>query len=128
MQKVLAHQGDAPPDVRQFRPDVPIELAEILAAMLAKRPEDRFADPVALVSALSGRIEPLPLVGPQRTLPASWSRPRKGPSWWPRHAAWLVPSLLLALTVLALAIWWNASDTSPAFPELQIPGVPAAEK
>jgi len=125
LQKVLAHQGEAPPDVRQFRPDVPIELVEILAAMLAKRPEDRFADPAQLVAALSGRIEPLGFGPPQITLPASWTKAPTGWSWLRKHATWLVPSVLLALTVLALAISWNARNTSPEFPALRIP---AAEK
>jgi serine/threonine-protein kinase len=121
MQKVLAHQSDAPPDVRAFRPDVPIELVEILAAMLAKRPEDRFQDPSQLLSALGGRIEPLGAVLQQPALPASWSPPRPARLWLRRHAAWLVATAILTLTVAALAIWWNASNTPVEFPELRIP-------
>ena len=37
----LAHVNDLPPDVRQFNPDVPPELAELLAVALAKAPDDR---------------------------------------------------------------------------------------
>ena len=42
LQKLLAHQSDPPPDVRQLRPDVPEMVAAVLATMLAKRPKTAF--------------------------------------------------------------------------------------
>src|SRR3954465_7672511 len=42
LQKLLAHQSEPAPDVREFRPDVPDMLASVVATMLAKNPEERF--------------------------------------------------------------------------------------
>ena len=52
LQKLLAHQSEPLPDVRELRPDVPDMLAAVLATMLAKRPEDRFQTPLDLSAAL----------------------------------------------------------------------------
>ncbi|MBN2022526.1 MAG: protein kinase [Pirellulales bacterium] len=41
-QRILKHQTQPPPDVRQFRPDVPDDLAEICAKMMAKDPDGRY--------------------------------------------------------------------------------------
>jgi serine/threonine-protein kinase len=46
VQKLLAHQTDTIPDVREFRPDVPDQLASVLMTMLAKDPDDRFQSPL----------------------------------------------------------------------------------
>ena len=59
LQKLLAHQSDPPPDVRELRPDVPEMLAAVLATMLAKRPEERFQTPLDLSAALTSCIEQL---------------------------------------------------------------------
>ncbi|MEX2316962.1 MAG: serine/threonine-protein kinase [Pirellulales bacterium] len=125
-QKLLQHQETAPPDVRQFRPDVPKPLADILARLLAKRPEERFSEPSALVAALAASTDwsgiPRPLLA-WTLLGSSWRPPA---TRWRRHAAWLVPTVLLALTVFALAVSWSGSETSPTFPPLQIPEAPTA--
>lgn len=125
-QKLLSHHSDAPPDLRPLRPDVPVMLAEIVGMMLAKRPEDRFQDPSELVAALASCGEPLGIAGPQTPWGGSWLSWRRPSTWWHRHAAWLVPSALLALTVLGLALWWGHNQASPTFRDLQIPDVPSA--
>ena len=73
LQKLLQHQGEPPPDVRQFRPDVPDRLAGVLATMLAKRPEDRFQTPADLSAALASCTDQLGLAPVQVALPAYWS-------------------------------------------------------
>lgn len=52
LQKLLQHQGDAPPDVRQFRPDVPDELAEVIDRLLAKNAEHRYQHPHEMAADL----------------------------------------------------------------------------
>jgi serine/threonine-protein kinase len=122
LQKLLQHQTEAPPDVRELRPEVPDALAAVLGRMLAKRPEDRFADPTELATALVGCIEQLGITPPQVALPAYWTDWVPRPTWWRRHAPWLVPVALLVLSVLALGIKWKRDAVAPTFPELQLPG------
>ncbi len=121
LQKLLAHQGDPPPDVRELRADVPDMLAAVLATMLAKRPEERFQTPIDLSAALTSCIEQLGLAPPPAALPVymgTWAPPAH---WWRRHAPWIVPFACLAATVLVLAILWRHQATEPNFPELRSP-------
>jgi len=41
IEKILKHQLDPVPPVRQYRPDVPADVEELLLRMLAKHPQDR---------------------------------------------------------------------------------------
>lgn len=41
--KLIKHQLDPVPDIRQYRPDVPPALAAVIKRMMAKRPDERFA-------------------------------------------------------------------------------------
>ncbi len=54
---LLAHQRDDPVPVRELRPDVPRELADVLARMMAKRPEARYQEPSEVARALSPFIK-----------------------------------------------------------------------
>jgi serine/threonine protein kinase len=47
-EKLLGHMHHAPRPVREFRPDVPDDLAAILDKMLAKNPRDRYQTPAEL--------------------------------------------------------------------------------
>lgn len=49
---MMAHLRESPPDTRALRPDVPDWLAEVIARCLAKKPEDRYPDAIALARAL----------------------------------------------------------------------------
>jgi eukaryotic-like serine/threonine-protein kinase len=121
LQKLLAHQGDPPPDVRELRPDVPDLLATVLTTMLAKRPEERFQTPVELSAALTDCIEQLGLAPPPIALPAymgTWTPPS---NFWRRHGPWLIPAALLLVIVLVLGIVWHGEGSKPAFPELRVP-------
>lgn len=52
LEKMIAHVQDDPPPVRKLRPDVPVEIADIVARMLSKNPADRFATPSDVASAI----------------------------------------------------------------------------
>jgi serine/threonine protein kinase len=125
LQKLLQHQGEPPPDVRQFRPDVPDSLAAVLATRLAKLPEERFQNPAELSAALASCTDQLGLAPAQVALPAYWSNWTSRPARLGRHAAWLVPTTMLLAGVLGLALWWNHEATPPEFPELRIPATAA---
>ena len=104
----------------ESRPDVPESVVELLETMLAKRPEDRFQNPAELLSALIAVTEQLGIVYPQISLPAGWSARPRDTTWLLRHAPWLVPAVLLLLTVLVLGIVWHLGQQPVEFPELRI--------
>jgi serine/threonine protein kinase len=123
LQKLLAHQSEPAPDVRELRPDVPDMLARVIATMLAKQPDERFQTPLDLAAALTSCVEQLGLSPPAAALPAymgTWSPPRP---FWRRHAPWMIPAALLLLIVLVLGIVWHREASPPAFQDqkLRIP-------
>jgi serine/threonine-protein kinase len=52
MQKLLQHREAPVPMVRDLRPDVPDEVGEMIAKMMAKEPEDRYQIPLLVVAPL----------------------------------------------------------------------------
>lgn len=127
LQKLLAHQSNPAPDVRELRPDVPAALASVLATMLVKRPEDRFDTPLDLSIALTSCSEQLGLAPANAALPVymgAWSP--STPSWrW--HLPWLVPFACLVMIVTILGIVWHQQNIEPNFPALQIPQAAQSE-
>jgi serine/threonine-protein kinase len=49
------HLNETPPDVREFRADVPAAAAAAIARAMAKAPEDRWPDASAMLAAFEGR-------------------------------------------------------------------------
>lgn len=119
LQKLLLHQSGELPNLAQARPDVPESVVEVFETMLAKRPEDRFQNPAELLAALIAVTEQLGIVYPQISLPAGWSTRPQQVTWLLRHAACLVPAVLLLLSVLTLGIVWHRQQPPPSFPELR---------
>jgi hypothetical protein len=107
--------------VRDLRPDVPDELAAVLSTMLAKRPDDRFQNPAELSAALLRSMEQIGVAAPAVAVPVYRFRRFTTASWWRRHATWLVPTVLLLLSVLILGVMWNREAATATFPEPQIP-------
>ena len=121
LQKLLAHQNEPPPDVREIRPDVPDRLAGILATMLAKQPDDRFQTPIDLTAALTSCTEQLGLAPPPialRTSLGAWTPPTQ---FWRRHTPWLIAAVLLLVIVTVLGIVWHRDVETPNFPALNVP-------
>jgi WD40 repeat protein len=56
--KILAHRDQPPPSLRRARPDVPPELASVLARMLAKKPDQRYQTPGEVATALEPFAHP----------------------------------------------------------------------
>ncbi|MBP3959431.1 protein kinase [Gemmata sp. G18] len=50
--KLLAHTNEAPPPIREVRPEVPAGLADVLARMMAKKLEDRYQTAAEVAGAL----------------------------------------------------------------------------
>ncbi len=114
LQKLLQHQGEPPPDVRQFRPDLPEAANRVLQKMMAKEPLRRYLDPGELVADLvllaeQVGLQPVILSG-SAWLPMS---PPKV-SFFQRHLPWLVSVAALVCIVIMLDVFWRI--TSPANP------------
>ncbi len=117
LQKLLQHQGDDPPDPRNFRPDLPAEVTSILARLLAKNPNRRYQQPAELIAVLSD-------VGERAGLPSTAFavnyRPQANHPWlqaWFKHLPWIVPLAALILIVLALDYLWSGSNAADASAE-----------
>ena len=113
LQKLLQHQGDLPPDIRTFRPNIPTEVAYLLQKMMAKDPRQRFQTPSALHESLVLIAETIGMrpTGPRRL---SWET-----GTVPKRRQWirLLPGLLAVLGfVLTLGLLILFSRQSPPFP------------
>lgn len=102
LQKLLQHQADLPPDPRTTRPDLPADVARILARLLAKNPAYRYQQPSELIDELSA-------LGEKLGVRLSSSHPHWAPSRssgamaaWQRHVPWAVPLAVLFLAVILL--------------------------
>ncbi len=68
-ERLFKHLEAPPPDVRQFNPAVSAGFWAIIEKMLAKKPEDRFANPLKLLAALKrtpADATKLPIKSPRR--------------------------------------------------------------
>ena len=102
LQKLLQHQGEKPPDVRQSRPDLPEGVPQLLRRMMAKDPRRRFQTAAELIDALVLLAEEVGLA-PARLGPPGWVVPRRPKlRFLQRHVPWMVPLALLVAMVLGL--------------------------
>jgi serine/threonine protein kinase len=102
--KLDAHRNEPARDVRLLRAEVPVELAELVGRLLAKKPQDRPATPAEVAAALSAFTDAAPTVGvsPPKKLMAA---PRRAFRWWMALAAGLLLAGLLGLGTLARRDW-----------------------
>lgn len=112
LQKLLQHQGDTPPDVCHFRPDLPEEVSHVLSKMMAKDPRRRYPDSARLMEALLTLAD---MIGLRPTGPAQaiWLPPQESRiSAVHRQTPWLAPTLTLACLILGLHLLWSNQETS----------------
>lgn len=106
LQKLLQHQGDQPPEVREFRADVPEEVHRILRRMLAKDPARRYATAAELVDDLLAVAR---AVGLRPLAPGArrWTVPGKpAMPYYYRHLPWVVSiAALLAIVFFLDRLW-----------------------
>jgi serine/threonine-protein kinase len=60
MQKILQHQQAEPKPIADFRDDVPADVIDLIARMMAKEPEDRFQTPASVALALAAFAKQTP--------------------------------------------------------------------
>lgn len=119
LQKLLQHQGDKPPDIRQFVPDTPPFAAAIMEKMMAKDPADRYQKPEDLIADLNLLAEEIGLKEHEqeeeevRPLPKGTKR-----RLFAYHLPWICA--LVILTILSGYVWFSGESmknslTSGAF-------------
>jgi tRNA A-37 threonylcarbamoyl transferase component Bud32 len=122
-----AHLTEPAPDLCALRPDVPAELAAVLRRLLNKRPEDRFATPAEVATALEPFVggarltEWFESVGaaPGPRSPAVCRGTTLSATRAPWHAnrrlRWAVAGILLIAGGLGLAVWrWPHGAPNPS--------------
>jgi len=125
--KLHSHQLELPTDPREFNPETPSALVDVLSRMLAKRPEDRYQSANELVDGLKR------LTIPSEVTPASPSSSRPEPA--DIGASWLLWTLGFLLLIggtvgyewLSGAHGILAQDQTKAMPapSPEAPGEPA---
>ena len=118
----LLHQTEAPPDVRDLRPDVPDELAGVLvddAGQAAGRPVSK-SDRALRRPDFAAWNKSVWRHRPSRCRPTgSADLPRQAGGGATRPGS--CRPCCCCLSVLILGVIWNREAAAPAFPELQIP-------
>lgn len=127
LQKLLQHQGDAPPELRPLRPDVPEDLSRIVRKMLAKEPRHRYSSPRPLIDDLLAVAHGLGLGLVGKGIPVRTPLRRRGWLGIRRHLPWLVPTAAL-VAVAAAVQWFGAAERGePDLPPSNASGVSAIE-
>ncbi|MDR1384893.1 MAG: protein kinase [Planctomycetaceae bacterium] len=102
LQKLLQHQGDTPPEIRDFQPDVPIQVSQIIQKMMAKDPKMRYQTASELVEDLSEVAKNIGLQPFQQRKDLwhfSWLGQQQS---WIRHIPWLVPCCIFCIFFLLI--------------------------
>jgi serine/threonine protein kinase len=120
LQKLLQHQGDQPPDVRQFRPELPDDAARVLRKMLAKDPRHRYRDSADLVEELTLLAYQIGLRPGSRVARILGAPRGRTVSLLQRHLPWMAP--VAALVCIAIALHFfpfpsQGDPSPPAWPE-----------
>lgn len=122
LQKLLQHQGDEAPDVREANPNIPVEVAAVVKKMMKKNPEERYQTPEVLISDL---LEIADMIGLRisnriysETTPVAKEETRRG--------IWRIPGLCaIALFILfSLGTYLASSKSELALPEVVTPTSP----
>jgi serine/threonine protein kinase len=108
--KAAAHLSDPPPDLRAIRPDLPERLEDVVARMLAKKPEDRLQSAAEVASTLDAFTSDNAPTQPTAVteLPQPSRRPKRR-----RPAVILVALALVAGVGGGLATWLSARRPGP---------------
>ena len=116
LQKLLSHSSDLPSDPGEFRDDVPDRLVEILARMLAKKPEHRQQDASELLGDVLffAEEEQIPLNSRHDGVVIERKVYRE--SGLSRHIPWIVPLFVLVSTAIGLQIWQVEPTPPPVLP------------
>jgi serine/threonine protein kinase len=121
LQKLLQHQGDRPPDLNEFRPELPEDVSVILNKMMAKDPARRYQTPADLISYLQLMASNLGL-NPRGFSSSINYKPRQA-TWrlFQQHLPWIAPVATFLFIVLALDWFWSSDSNHSTVPRTPIP-------
>ncbi len=116
LQKLLQHQGDEPPNIQEFRPEMPVRLSEIFSKLLAKDPNRRYQTPEELIEQLHLLAAQVGL-RPAESGNRAWviARQRRL-SFFEQHLPWMAPIGLLIVIWLVLHVYWTYTAEQPISP------------
>lgn len=124
LQKMLRHNGDDPPDIRLFRPELPDPVAKLVAKLLAKRPADRYQTPSELVNAIQSIAKRLGMFSIVRDASGNVATLAKGATHpagsWARH----IPTALALGLMFGGLMVWDATARSKSGDALVLPELP----
>lgn len=116
LQKLLSHTSESPADPSEFRSDVPPKLNEMLARMLAKKPEHRHQDAGDLLGDILLFADDQDIQLNRQGGPGIVVERRiVQDTGWLRHVPWLVPLIVLVVTALGLHAWQGVPSEAPNF-------------
>jgi eukaryotic-like serine/threonine-protein kinase len=70
-QKLMAHQVKIATPLHELRPEIPVNLSNIIAKMMSKKPEDRYQSPTELIQILEPLITGIPALPSEHEIPAT---------------------------------------------------------
>lgn len=115
LQKLLRHQGIAPPNVQDFRSDVPDRFAEIIMRCMSKVADKRYQTPQALSKALFIAAEELGM-RPSGISLAKWYLPSISRlRVWKDRLSWAVPIVILLVVIVILDYIWRPNQQQAEF-------------
>ena len=121
LQKLLQHQGNEAPDVRELNPSIPAEIAAVVKKMMKKNPDDRYQTPDLLIEDLLQIVEMLGLnVADRGYIDAK--EQKKSPTTIPPKAIPAVGACLLLLSFVA-TLYLSDSGSDLNLPIVESPQV-----
>ena len=121
LQVILKHVNEPPPDILQVWPACPVPLAELIATMIQKKPEDRYQSYADLIADMRSVVAELKAEAAPRAAPPQKSAkqsaappptpPKKDatPGAPPSFAKIMGLTGVVSLVVIGAAIYWGAS-------------------
>ena len=123
LQKLLMHQGDEAPDVRERNPAIPVEIAAVVRKMMMKNPNDRYQTPDLLIQDLLQIVEMLHLNVAQRDYIDVSKQGKKATTIPPTAIPAIAAALVLASLIAFMYFFDSGSDLT--LPTVEAPPVVA---
>jgi len=106
---IVAHAQEAPPPLESLRPDVPAELAALVARTLAKKPGDRPQTPKELADALTPFVKAAGKAASREMPPAAQARAARARRW-PELAAVAAAALIAGALLAGVVLSFKTKD------------------